>query len=87
MRPFFVKGKPVGTYEVKLGEHQGRRAIIHILHGEQYDSMFMSSFGKAGRDSSRKEQVRCGGHVKFYYPNIEAEYYYARGAADHIQCR
>ena len=62
--------------------------IIHILHDEQYDSMFMSSFGKVGRDSSRKEQVRCGGHVKFYYPNIEAEYYYVRGAVDHNnQCR
>ena len=76
-----VEDHDIGDYEVKVGTHLGKRVMVHTCVDENYNSSFMSSFGKNAR--SGKVQVRCAGQATFQYPDVEREYYYVRGAVDH----
>ena len=76
-----VEDHEIGDYEVKVGTHLGKRVMVHTCVDENYNSSFMSSFGKNAR--SGKVQVRCAGQATFQYPDVEREYYYVRGAVDH----
>ena len=76
-----VKDERVGFYTSKKGRWKDQSLWVHILHDENYDSMFMSNFGANKRTGN--VQHRCGGTEHFQYPEVEAEYYDCRPAVDH----
>ena len=72
----------VGDFGVHKGTFLGNEVFIVYLKDEDYNSMFMSAFAPSQRMADR-EQIRCGGAKRFYYPQNHGSYYACRPFVDH----